>query len=190
VANIRVRHCTIQGFHDGINIDNTTAQIGHLIEDNRLLLNRVLGMNVIGPGTIIRRNTVMNTGGNSTSIVATGIRASGDVVDNVVDGIVAGSGAANFTSVGIGDIVANGILVQGNRVRNLTQTGSGTALGIDLGGGAIGGTVRDNYVVQGTPTVGTAITCFVEGRVRDNVARNYSAGLSTNCSDDGGNVVY
>lgn len=185
VTNITVRHCTIQGFHDGINIDAMVSESGHLIEDNLLSLNRVNGMIVMGTGTIVRRNTVTNTGGNSASSMSFGIRTSGDVIDNVVDGISAASGVSNFASIGI-QTSGNGSLVQHNRVRNLVQQGISPAIGISIASGTAN-EIRDNYVVQGTSTSGIAISCNSEGRTRDNVMKNYTAGLG-NCDDDGGNV--
>ena len=185
VTNITVRHCTIQGFHDGINIDGTTAESGHLIEDNLLSLNRVNAMVVMGTGTIVRRNTVTNTGGNSGAITSFGIKTSGDVIDNVVDGFVLAFGVGEFQTFGI-QTSGNGSLVQHNRVRNLVRAGLLPANGISISSGA-GNEVRDNYVVQGASTSGFAITCNSAGRARDNVMGNYTTGLST-CSDDGGNA--
>jgi hypothetical protein len=184
-ANIKVRHCSIVGFHDGINIDSTNVQNGHLIEDNVLSQNRVNGIVVMGGGVIVQRNRVVNTGGNSTSLQSFGIQTSGDVLDNVVDTIVAASGVSNFNSVGI-QTSGNGSLVQGNRVRNLVQKGISPAIGISIASGTAN-EMRDNYVVQGTSTSGIAISCNSEGGARNNVMKNYTTGLG-NCDDDGGNV--
>jgi len=184
-ANITVRHCTILAFHDGISIDAMVAGDGHLIEDNVLSQNKVNGIVVMGNGVIVRRNRVVDTGGNTGAIASFGIQTSGDVLDNVVDGISAGFGVGEFESFGI-QTQGNGSLVQGNRVRNLTQRGVLPATGISISSGAAN-EIRDNYVVQGTLTGGTAISCNSAGRARDNVMKNYGAGLSS-CTDDGGNV--
>lgn len=192
VSNITVRHCTIQGFQIGINVGAHTAQSGHLIENNRLLLNRVWGILLDGDSSIIRRNTVTNTGGTSTGTYAIAISATADVTDNVVDGTFAAAGVAEFTSTGI-DERGEGTLIQGNRVRNLIRKGSGSAYGIILEN-TTGVAVRDNYLVQHNSTSGSGIFCTASGtgsdaRVRDNVIRHYTTGLSL-CNDDGGNVVY
>lgn len=166
--NIAVRRCTIQGFHDGINIDAMIAGSGHLIEDNLVSQNRVNGIIVMGAGTIVQRNTVVNTGGNSTSVTSFGIQTSGDVINNVVDGFSAASGVAQFQSFGI-QTAGNGSLVQGNRIRNLVQKGMFTATGIFISGGVTLAAIRDNYLIQATSTSGTAINCDGQARVRDNV---------------------
>src|SRR5262249_22626824 len=162
-ANITVRHCTILAFHDGISIDAMVAGDGHLIEDNVLSQNKVNGIVVMGNGVIVRRNRVVDTG----AIASFGIQTSGDVLDNVVDGISACFGVGEFESLGI-QTQGNGSLVQGNRVRNLTQRGVLPATGISISSGAAN-EIRDNYAVQGTLTGGTAISCNSAGRARDNV---------------------
>ena len=194
VSNITVRRCTIQGFQTGISIGSSAPQSGHLIENNRLLLNRVWGILVEGESSIIRRNTVTNTGGNPVAFIdyAIAIETSGDVIDNVVDGTVAAASFASFTSTGISEH-GEGTLIQGNRVRNLVQKGGGSAYGIILDN-TTGVAVRDNYLVQSTSTPGEGILCSALGngsdaRVRDNVIRHYSTGIHL-CTDDGGNVVY
>ena len=184
-ADITVRRCTILGFHDGINIDSTNVQNGHLIEDNVLLQNRVNGIIAVGNGAIVRRNRVVNTGGNSSAQASSGIVTSGDVLDNVVDGFFAASGVSDFNSVGI-QTSGNGSLVQGNRVRNPVQKGLSPAIGISIASGTAN-EIRDNYVVQGASTSGIAISCNSEGGARNNVMKNYTTGLG-NCDDDGGNV--
>ena len=194
VSNITVRRCTIQGFQTGISIGSSAPQSGHLIENNRLLLNRVWGILVEGESSIIRRNTVTNTGGNPIAFIdyAIAIETSGDVIDNVVDGTVAAASFASFTSTGISEH-GEGTLIQGNRVRNLVQKGGGSAYGITLDN-TTGVAVRDNYLVQSTSTPGEGILCSALGngsdaRVRDNVIRHYSTGIHL-CTDDGGNIVY
>ena len=193
VSNITVRRCTIQGFQTGISIGHFAAQSGHLIENNRLLLNRVWGIVLDGDSIIIRRNTVTNTGGSTTGTYGVAISATADVTDNVVDGIFAASGVvAEFNSTGIWER-GEGTLVQGNRVRNLTRKGSGAVYGITLNN-TTGVAVRNNYLVQHNSTVGRGIFCEASGtgsdaRVRDNIIRHYTIGVSL-CTDDGGNVVY
>ena len=203
-ANITVRNCTIQGFAIGILITGSPPGAGrppgtgHLIESNRLMQNRSSGIDVVGFGSVIRGNVVAKTGGRPGGNQAWGIRALGgvDVVDNVVDGI-AGDGVTGFAPTGIWtsdfagfnpDITSNGMRIAGNRVRNLTPRATG-ALGVGVFGTGIW--VVDNLIAQASPVYGTSVGCGRgDARVRDNIMKNYSTGIDTRCSDDGGNVAY
>src|SRR5688572_11895990 len=59
--NIRVRNCNIRGFHTGLDIEGG----GHLVEDNNLNGNLSVGLRVSGDGSIVRRNSVIDTGGST-----------------------------------------------------------------------------------------------------------------------------
>jgi len=144
-----------------------------------------------GAAGIVRHNTVTNTGGQPGSLNGIGIVVNGsvDVIDNVVDGVT-GDGSVAFTPYGItaGDNNSVGSLIRGNRVRNLTPNGSGSATGILVY--SIGAWVRDNLVGQQSSTNGTGISCGTETRVRDNIVKNYTQGLAGLCDNDTGNVAY
>ena len=205
-SNIAVRNCTIQGFRFGIWVTGASPGAGrppgtgHVIENNRLAQNRYSGIEVVGFGSVIRGNIVVNTGGQPQGIQGWAIRALGgvDIIDNVVDGIVDDGVVTASQSTGIlssdfagsnPDIKSNGMLIQGNRVRNLLQKGGSVPVGIEVHGTGIW--VRDNLIAQATPTPGAGVGCFSgDARVRDNVIKNYSQGLDGTCTDDGGNVSY
>lgn len=88
-----------------------------------------------------------------------------------------------------GDNTAVGSLIRGNRVRNLTPSGSGaSAIGIMVYSN--GAWVRDNLIGQQTSTNGIGISCGPETRVRDNIVKNYTQGLAGQCDNDTGNVTY
>lgn len=191
-SNITVRNCTIIGFNFGIFLSGSPPGGGHVIENNILSFNRSAGIRVDGAASIIRHNTVVNTGGQPGSPNGIGIIVNGsvDVIDNVVDGI-AGDGSVAFTAYGItaGDNATVGSLIRGNRVRNLTPSGSGSsAIGILVYSN--GAWVRDNLIGQQTSTNGIGISCGAETRVRDNIVKNYTQGLAGQCDDDKGNVAY
>ena len=111
------------------------------------------------------------------------------MIDNVVDGVT-GDGSVAFTPYGItaGDNNSVGSLIRGNRVRNLTPSGSGSATGILVY--STGAWVRDNLVGQQSSTNGIGISCGTETRVRDNIVKNYTQGLAGLCDNDTGNVAY
>ena len=191
-SNITVRNCTIIGFNFGIFLSGNPPGGGHVIENNILSYSRPVGIRVDGAASIIRHNSVANTGGQPGSASGTGIVVNGgvDVVDNLVDGI-AGDGSVAFSPYGItaGDNLSTGSLIRGNRVRNLTPNGSGSsAIGIYVYSN--GAWVRDNLIGQQSSTNGVGISCSSETRVRDNIVKNYTLGFAGQCDDDKGNVAY
>ena len=187
---INVRHCTIQGFGEGISITGTG--FGHLVENNLLDQNRRIAVSIRGAGSIVRQNTVTNTGGSSTAVDAVGIDSDGDIIDNVVDGISGGTSVTNFSPMGINSgidmsVVAIGVLIQGNRVRNLTPKGASPAFAIHISAG--GNLVRDNVVTQPSSTVGIGIGCpDATSIARDNLVTAYVFDLIV-CKDGGGNSL-
>jgi hypothetical protein len=190
---ITVRNCIIQGFPYGINVfGGSPPRGGYVIEKNRLLKS-LLGIVVEGYGSVIRDNIVVNShgGGSVLGIIA---RGGVDVIDNVVDGLFGDTALARFRTTGIyyTDSDYNpdiGSQIRGNRVRNLTEKGNLGAVGIDVSGHAV--SVHDNIFAQAIPTSGIGVECrFGDGRLRDNIIKNYSIGMDADCADDGGNVAY
>lgn len=98
-SNITVRNCTIIGFNFGIFLSGNPGG-GYVIENNLLSFNRSAGIRLDGAASIVRHNTVANTGGQPGSVNGIGIVVNGsvDVIDNVVDGI-AGDGSVAFNPV-------------------------------------------------------------------------------------------
>jgi len=114
-----------------------------------------------------------------------------------VDGVFGDDHAANFFPIGIyaGNdafipVLAAGVQVSGNRVRNLIQIGRGRAAGISVNG--TNNSVRDNLIVQQAQTLGWGVVCADgDGRVRDNVIKSYETAIALGiCIDDGGNIAY
>ena len=140
-----------------------------------------------------------DTGRYPNADSATGIHAAGnvDVIDNVVDGVFGDDRISNFSPIGIyaGNdafipVVAAGVQVRDNRVRNLKQIGSLPAEGISVD--RPGMSVHDNSIVQRDQTPGSGVVCaHGDGRVRDNVIKNYANAIAIGiCIDDGGNAAY
>jgi hypothetical protein len=187
--NLAIRHCTIRGFQEGISL---TAGSGYLVEDNLLDQNRTIGIGSVGGGIVIRRNIVTNSGGSPVSGQVYAIYADGDVIDNVVDGVAGADSLVNFSATGIyspADADINiGIVIQGNRIRNLTPKGTGEAIGISSNGRGV--LVRDNVIGQASVTTGFGISCNDNtSHVRDNVILKYGTGIAVACDDAGGNSV-
>ena len=198
-AQVTVRNCMIEGFAYGTYIATNPPGTGYVIENNRFSQNRWYGVRLAGVGSVVRGNIVTNTGRLPNADSGTGIHAAGnvEVIDNVVDGVSGDGSVSNFTPIGIyaGNdafipVLATGVQVRGNRVRNLIQIGRGQAEGISVDGPAM--SVRDNLIVQRDQTPGWGVVCADgDGRVRDNVIQNYTSAIAIGiCIDDGGNAAY
>lgn len=186
LRSLAIRHCTIRGFQVGIEL---TGGSGYLIEDNLLDLNRFIGIEPQGDGSITRRNVITDTGGSPASGQAYAIIGDGDILDNVIDGVAGAASLTNFSANGIYLQAGNiGVTIQGNRVRNLTPKGTGEAIGItSLGAGVM---VRDNAIAEPTSTVGFGVSCTDSTtHVRDNVILHFGTGIAVACDDAGGNSI-
>jgi hypothetical protein len=187
--NLAIRHCTIRGFLVGIEL---VGGSDYIVENNLLDQSRFIGIDAAGAASVVRRNTVVNTGGSPSTGQAYAIYAEGDVIDNVVDGVYGADSITNFGAIGIyspTDIDINfGMVIQGNRIRNLTPKGTGQAIGINSNG--LGVAVRDNAIGQPISTTGFGIACSDNrSHLRDNVVRNYATGIQMTCDNAGGNSV-
>jgi hypothetical protein len=186
-ANIAIRHCTIRGFQIGIEVIGGSD---YVVENNLLDQSRFIGIETTGAGSVVRRNNVVNTGGFPASGQTYGIYAEGDVIDNVVDGVYGADSLVNFSVNGIyspSDADVNfGIVIQGNRIRNLTPKGTGEAIGINSNGKGV--SVRDNAIGQASVTTGFGVACADNtSHVRDNITLKYGTGIQAACHDAGGN---
>jgi len=128
--NITIRNCSVRGFYRGIELVGDESGY-HVIEDNALDNNLYQAINVTGDGSTIRRNQVRDTGGSTVSTQAHGISVSGsavEVLDNMVDGVV----ATDNNAVGVLAIVTDGLVVRGNRIRNLSSGSAEPTFAINL----------------------------------------------------------
>ena len=121
--NITIKNGTIRGFFYGIYLDDTTRppvdSTGHVIEGIRADRNTCTGIVVAGRGVVVRRNLIVDTGGQTVfgfdawgwgmQIAGTGIR----ILDNDIDTVIKrGAGVAR----GIQLTGAPDALVVGNRI--------------------------------------------------------------------------
>jgi len=176
--NASVRECRIRGFMVGIELYSGG---GHRVEENDLDDNTLVGINVVGPSSLIRGNTVLNTGGSSREVgFVRGIRAwrGVDVVDNTVDGVVTsplgGAVYGIYTLANINSVVSN------NRVRGLAPSHESSAYGIR--NHASGTIVVSGNVVHGNPTgmpfSGVGIGCSESWATsKNNVVVGFSTGI-------------
>ena len=149
VNNLTVRNCTFRGLRSGV---ITYGGSGHLVEDNRFEDLLVSAIHVDGGSdNLVRRNRARNTGGSTTVAFPAVIRSSGDVIDNVIDGVLLTGDSVTY------GIIANGhdTEVARNTVRGFEPHASLFATGILATGARV--VVADNTVVAGTPRSGFAI---------------------------------
>lgn len=185
--NITIRNGTIRGFYYGIN----TVQFslgGHLIEYIRAVQNTRVGLYIKGQGSVIRHNQVINTGGTTAAPFspgqAFGIWAGGSgirVLDNDIINTVAES-----VALGMSITLADGAVVQDNRIENVSSS-TETTVGINVSG--------DNESSSVALVVGNKITNVdqginirytADGKYRDNLTFNVSTPF-TGGTDAGGN---
>ncbi|HEY0505556.1 MAG TPA: hypothetical protein VGD42_18880 [Lysobacter sp.] len=123
-ANITVRNCNVRGFVVGIALFGLGfGSSGHLVENNRLDGNTMVGMDIQGDGSIIRGNLITANGGGSRysepGYSSRGIQSLGDsdVLDNTVWGMIPLSGGVRTLAINAGS--NDGGSIEGNRVRAL-----------------------------------------------------------------------
>ena len=180
--NVTVRRCNVRGFRIGLKFGGGQSS-GHLVEDNRFEGNTVAGLTVIGEGSIVRRNRVLDTGGSTAgSANAVGISLLGgvDAIDNTIDTVVARAGSGG-SAYGISSLENRDVSLSGNRIRGVVADGVSQAYAIYHGSWRA--VMRDNDL-SGTG-VGTGMSCSDgDARAKGNLINGFATPLA-NCSDDG-----
>jgi parallel beta-helix repeat protein len=163
--SVTVRNCEITGFIAGVAMVDTDGG-DHVIEDNRIVGNTYVGIYVQGPGSVIRRNAVVDTGRSSaTTLPPRAIETSYgvSVVDNAVRGVLAPEGNVESYKYGIYLGSGSGVVAR-NHVSELEMT-AGDRYGIYAPfNGALD--IRDNTIDSAT----TGIFCtYSSGVAHGNV---------------------
>jgi hypothetical protein len=189
--NITVRHCNIRGFRVGVGL----VGAGHLVEDNRLDNNLWIGIFVDGENSRIRRNAVYDTGGYTGGPEAIGIDGHGNIVDNIVSGLLADVGGGSLTGI---LAYSEAGRVEGNTISgfNLTATDGNAvpgAIGIEtqrtpmtIAGNRIFGPAQNaGYGIKGFSAstnfcLGNTISGFYYGIDNCNSSGNMLAGNTVN----------
>jgi len=187
--NATVRNCNIRGFYRGISFSGSGG--GHLVEDNSFDGNTLVSISVThAPGSTIRRNIIVDTGGSTVSTsVAVGIVAVGgvDILDNTVNGVAPTGTDAN--AYGIQTDTNGQGSISGNRIRGLASTGTGAPLGIWTNNSGRG--VFFENIVQGPgPGVagGVGVRCHTNAATaRSNVILGFETGV-LNCLNSSNSV--
>jgi hypothetical protein len=176
-TNITVRNCSVRGFFTGISVQGGE---GHLIEDNRLDNNLFKGAEISGE-SIVRRNRIFDTGGHPIYHDPTALSASGDIIDNVVSNVF------SSTTASVRGIEAFGpVMVRGNRVSGLVNTGAATIgiIGFTQGVRIEGNHVSaGNFQIQGQGIFGPSVGGFCLNNTVHNLLTPY-----TSCGQSVGNL--
>ncbi|QDH71410.1 right-handed parallel beta-helix repeat-containing protein [Marilutibacter alkalisoli] len=186
--NLTVRHCNIRGFLRGI---YATSGGAHLVERNGLDSNTLSAIAIFGPGSTIRGNRVVDTGGTTAPlyIYTAGIYAGNgiDIIDNTVTGVVGPGNGTTATTYGIRTQFNGNGSVTANRVRDLVPAGGGTVRGIlNSSSGRL--VVRDNDVQDSGHANGVGVSCTSnQSTARGNVVSGFATGIS-NCALSGNYV--
>jgi hypothetical protein len=182
--NVTVRNGTIRGFRDGINLGRENGNRlcndaeGYVVERMRLEHNVWHGAVVEGRASVVRNNTVFDTGNGTGSTGSSGnprgLYLCGDGVQVTDNQILDTVEVAGGTAHGINVRNSIGAVVERNVVGN-SKFGPGSSTGIELRGSgntAVGNRVINmrtgiHFVVGGgiymDNTVGGAITPFLGG---------------------------
>jgi hypothetical protein len=153
---ITIKNGTVRGFFVGIFLEGgVVASQGHTVDDVRLDQNTNVGMSVSGPGSIIRNNHVLATGGTTCcgpDFGALGIIVSGNGALVLNNDVIATSKQGTGTSIGIRFYSTFGSFAVNNRI-------SSADVGIEFNTDGFG-KYRDNLtygVVIPFRSVGTGV---------------------------------
>ena len=190
--NITVKNGTLRGFATGILLADSASppaiSQGHVVQGIRADQNRLIGIQVVGNGCIVRNNQVVATGGstlaaNESSI---GISVSGTddrILDNDVSGTTA-SGSGN--AYGVEGSAAEGLMVIRNRISETTSP-AGPEYGVQILNSphaAIRNNVVSNSLVPSSPSLSVGI---MMDSATDVFAANTASGFGS--ANSGGTPV-
>lgn len=187
VTDVTIRNCHVVGFRVGIAMQQASQppSLRHLVEDNRVEDSVEAGIIVSGPGSVIRRNKVLETVSRNGAIAVSGIVAGNDV--DIVDNLVSGVEGLDAPVTGI-SFSGTGS-VRGNRVRDIRRSGgTGALIGIRISGSTSRATVRGNTLMDNGQAGSVGVSCTASTvRVKNNSIKGFATPLST-CPNDG-NVI-
>jgi hypothetical protein len=179
--NVIVRNGNLRGFLRGVFLEGASSR-RHLVERIRADENTLAGIDVTGPGSVVRRNQVVGTGGTTSSGSAVdtfGIRVDGAgarILDNdVTDTMPVGSG----TGYAIFATNATAAVIESNRAANSAAV---TSAGIFAASGSDVLVLGNRLTGLASGVVFDAATGKYRGNLTSGVTTPYTAG-----TDAGGN---
>jgi hypothetical protein len=179
-----VRNCDVRNFERGIQLFTGSPPRdngGHLVEDNEFHGNR-WGIEVSGPGSIVRRNRV------SGAEFGIGVDYDTTVQDNLVVGDRDPGGRRMHIGIWAS---GQGVVIERNVVRGLFADAPHNVQGIYAASNDVPGAARvhDNIVVGEGEDGTVGIACHpAKNTADDNVVTGFPTGLD-GCTDAGDNDV-
>ncbi len=194
--NVTIRHCNIRGFRYGITLEGGA---GHLVEDNRVDGSLQTGILIYFSGhNMVRRNRVFDTGGyhdgefDDSLEGYFGIRASADIIDNIVEDVSTTGGAMVY---GI-STDGSGARIAGNRVGGALQNHSGSGYGINIEKNMVTGVGRQAVVgnrIAADPASGVGIGgpaySTYDAYCAGNTVANFNTAIES-CQNGSGNLSH
>ena len=154
---------------------------GARIENNVFEGGRYYGLYLAGDGTTIRGNRFVDIGG-TVGGEAIRVDGSGEIRDNLIDGVTTASGSATGIT-GYGDFV-----VIDNTIRGLVGPTTDNAVGISFSGEDTQVFIERNHL-QARVDEGTGVNCPPVAIFRDNSVIGFAAPWS-GCTDHGRNAKH
>lgn len=183
--NITVRNCHVHGFQSGIWLRGG----GLAVHDNLVERNTAAGIYVHGDGSVVRRNRVLDIGGDTAGTgMAVGVRTYGnvDVLDNTIAEIHAAAGSGQAAYGIYADVNDLGV-IGANRIRRLQGDGASAPWGMRIDGKRV--SVHGNRLSHaGAGGVGIGCSLAPGGIASGNHLNGFDTALQ-GCHDGGHNVV-
>lgn len=178
--NVTLRNGNIRGFSWGFILDQMTegASSGHLVEDNFLDGNLIVGMEVGGSDVLVRRNRIVRTGGNSNAFA---IRATDLSNSEISNNFISTTRSAGAASEGISLSMSSGVLVARNTIIDTRGALSVRGIRSQSTAGAI--IIDDNTIMTGVSGISNATGISVSGPVlcRNNIVADFTPSQTSGC---------
>lgn len=189
--NATVRNCNVRGFLAAVDFSGEPSA-GHSVENNRFDNNTAIAVRIEGSGSVVRGNTITDTGESTVTNLSTAIYVGDnvDVIDNLVDGVQPGTGPGAFLPGTVGVLVAgNNAVLRGNRIRNVIVPAGGGAYGIFGAGSGLNRAADNDLFGLGGASWGVWCSAKDNISLSDNYIGGFGVGRNAHCSNDGNNTV-
>lgn len=178
--NVTLRNGNIRGFSWGIILNQTTegASSGHLVEDNFLDGNLIVGMEVGGSDVLVRRNRIVRTGSYNG---ASGIRGTYLSNSEISDNFISKTHSSGNTSEGISLSMSSGVLVARNTILDTKAALFVRVIRSQSTAGVI--MIENNTIVTGVSEIGNASGISASGTVlcRNNIVADVTPFQTPGC---------
>lgn len=192
-SNVTVRNCNVRGFLYGVYLGGSN----NVVEDSRFDANTRVGVYVSGYDFIVRRNSIVHTGGTPAYSDVYGVLAygaTGVIEDNFISEVAGNTQVYAWASgAGIG-AASDYTVFRRNDISGVASGSDSSAAGIIANG--VKSKLLDNTVSALTSATGQrrGLSCTGDPSsvaIRNTVSNASSLSAATYaCTDGGGNVVH